>query len=167
MTRATLLLTSPLVLLGFGAHADQMPARKPGLWEITSNQSGSPPDVSRLCIDETTEAELIATANATMKEICSRHDTRRKGDVITEDSVCKPMKSRTTTHAVTTFHGDGAYSRASTSNYDPPFLGKTEANVTQEGKWLGPCGPDMKPGDFLTHGQSRTSGPNDNRPRVV
>jgi len=153
VTRTILFLTTPLALLSFGALADEMPARKPGLWEITSTQSGSPPDVSRLCIDEPTEAELIAKANATMKEICSRHDTQRNGDVITEDSVCKPMKSQTTTHAVTTFHGDSAYTRTSTSNYNPPFLGKTETNLTQEGKWLGACGPDMKPGDFLTHGQ--------------
>lgn len=158
MIRATLFLAAPLALVSFVALADEMPARKPGLWEITSTQSGSPPDVARLCLDAPTEAGLLAKAKATMDAVCSRHDTQRSGDVIIEDLVCKPMTSQTTVHAVTTFHGDSAYIRISTSHYDPPFMGKTDRNMTQEGKWLGACGPDMKPGDFLKNGQKMNIG---------
>lgn len=158
MIRATLFLTAPLALVSFAALGDEMPARKPGVWEIASTQSGSPPQVARLCLDAPTEAVLLAKAKATMDAICSRHDTRRSGDVITEDSVCKPVTSQTTTHAVTTLHGDSGYTRISTSHYDPPFMGETEANLTQEGKWLGACGPDMKPGDLLTSGHKMNIG---------
>jgi hypothetical protein len=156
--RAMLLLAMPLLITNSVAYADEMPARKPGLWEINTTQSGSPTDVSRLRIDAPTKANLMAKANAATKEICSRHDTHREGDAITEDSVCNPMSSRMTTHAVTTFHGDSAYTRIYTSHYDPPFTGKTETNMTQEGKWLGACEPGMKPGDFFTHGKKLNVG---------
>jgi hypothetical protein len=158
MMRATLFFGASIAMLSVVALADEMPARKPGLWEITLSEPGSPPDISRLCLDVPTEADLLAKANATMKQICSQYKLQRNGDVITEDSVCKPMKSQTTMHAVTTLRGDSAYTRVSNSHYDPPFMGRTDAQMTQEGIWLGPCGPDMKPGDFVKHGQKMNIG---------
>jgi hypothetical protein len=153
MIRVALILATLPFVLTAEAFADEFPARKPGLWEITTNINGSPPDVARLCIDAATEAELLKKAESTMGSICSRHDVHRSGNIVTSDSVCRPMSSETTSHAVATFTGDAAYTTITTLHYNPPFMGRTDQNMTQDGKWLGPCGADMRPGDMVTRGK--------------
>jgi hypothetical protein len=153
LIRNALILATSIIVLGCAARADEFPARKPGLWEITTTLKGSPPDVARLCIDAATEAELLKNAKSTMATICSRHDIRVNGNIATDDSVCRPMSSEQTSHAVTTFNGDAAYTTVTTSHYNPPFMGKVDTSTTQDGKWMGPCGPDMQPGDMITRGR--------------
>jgi hypothetical protein len=153
MIRKALSLAAPLFAIHTAALADEVPARKPGLWEITTSGDGSAPDVSRLCLDAATESALMAKGKATISGICSRREIHRDGDVITEDSVCRPIKSETTSHTVTTLNGDVAYTTVITAHYNPPFMGHADSTTKQDAKWLGPCGADMKPGDILTHGQ--------------
>ena len=62
------------------------------------------------------------------------------------------MGSQQTAHSVTTFDGDSAYTTVIEAKYDPPFLGKTGTKLAQTGKWLGECGPDLKPGDMVVNG---------------
>jgi len=124
LIRNALILAMSISMLGCAAHADEFPARKPGLWEITTTQKGSPPDVARLCIDVATEAELLKNAKSTMATICSRHDIRVSGNIATDDSVCRPMSSEQTSHAVTTFNGDAAYTTVTTSHYKPAIYGQ-------------------------------------------
>jgi Protein of unknown function (DUF3617) len=152
MIRA-LILANSLLVLTVTALADEFPARKAGLWEITTNTGGSSPAVTRLCLDDATETELLKKGNATMNTICSRHEVHRNGNVVTQDSVCRPMSSEVTARAVTTFTGDAAYTTQTTSHYDPPFMGRADQNITQDGKWLGPCGSDMRPGDMIVRGR--------------
>ncbi|MGO9673683.1 MAG: DUF3617 domain-containing protein [Methylocella sp.] len=153
MIRKALIFAAPLFAMQAAAFADEVPARKPGLWEIATSQNGSPPDVARLCLDAATESELLGKAKATTAEICSRHEIHRDGDVITDDSVCRPTKSETTSHSVTTLNGDSAYTTVITAHDNPPFMGRADSTTKQDAKWLGPCGADMKPGDLLTHGR--------------
>jgi hypothetical protein len=144
-----------LALAGAGgsARADEFPARKPGLWEVTTSGAGPRTRVVRLCLDVATEAEMIRKGLETRREICSRSEVKRSGATITDDSVCKPMSSQVTAHAVTTLDGDGSYSTVINTQYDPPFMGRTTSTTTQTGKWLGACGADLQPGEALVDGQ--------------
>lgn len=153
MIRLTVLLTAALILPATTTRADEYPARKPGLWEITTDPKDPRPMVARLCIDAATEADLLKKGQATKAEICSRQDVHRTGNVLTVDSVCRPMSSEVTSRSVTTYTGDATYSTVITSHFNPPFMGKTDSITTQEAKWLGPCGADMQPGDMIVGGQ--------------
>jgi hypothetical protein len=141
MVRSMPLLAALLVALPAGAFADDYPMRKPGLWEITITIKGSPGRVSQLCLDAATEADMIKKGEATKASICSRHEMHRSGNVYTADSVCRPTSSETTSHSVTTVTSDTSYTMAITSHHNPPLMGHADQEITQEGKWLGPCGP--------------------------
>ncbi len=158
MTRFAFLSGSFLLLCATAAFADEPPARKAGLWEITIVVGSDPPRVSRLCLDDATEANLNAKSSDTMKQICSRFEAHRAGNTYTQDSVCRPMRSTQTSHSVMTFKSDSEYTLVSTSHFDPPSMGQTETTTTQTGKWLGACEPDMKPGDMVADGHKMNIG---------
>ena len=153
MIRLTHVFAAMLVVFPARAFADPYPARKPGLWEITMTSKGSPPTVTKLCIDAATEADMLKKGEATKASICSRNEVHRSGNVYTSDSVCRPMSSETTSHSVTIFTGDTAYTMVIASHYNPPFMGHTDQEMTQDAKWLGPCGSDMQPGDMIVGGK--------------
>jgi len=150
MVRAVPFILLPFLAFMPAAHADDYPARKPGLWEITMNMGHSPPRVSRMCIDAATDAEMRDKGMNTVVENCSRRDIYRSGDVLTADTVCRFGTTERTTHTVTTFIGDAAYRTISTSHAEPPTAGRADTAMTVDGKWLGACGPDMVPGDITT-----------------
>lgn len=141
------------------ACADDPPARKPGLWEITSGGEQPEKQVMRLCLDTATEVALLKKAQATMRETCSRHDSQMRGNVLTDESVCQLMSSEIRSHTVTTYDGDAAYRVILNSHFNPPLMGKTQSSTTQDAKWLGPCGTDMNPGDMIVNGKKIRTGP--------
>jgi hypothetical protein len=143
-----------IVALCAPAAAEDAPLRKAGLWEIATATAGeTPPQVVRMCIDDATERALAAKAKKTVSEICSRAETHREGaDKFVQDSVCN-MGSKQTMHSVMTIKSDSEYSSVATSHFDPPFMGATDQSTTQTARWLGPCGPDMSPGDAMVDGR--------------
>lgn len=154
MLRLMLSLATSLVALAPAAYADEFPPRKPGLWEITMSSEQAPPEVTRTCIDAAFEAKMHAMGNTDTAGLCSRHDTQRSGNTVTGDSVCRVGSSQVTSHTVTTLTDDTAYTMVMMAHYDPPmFGGRADSKMTQEAKWLGPCGADMQPGDMIIHGQ--------------
>ncbi len=158
MIRSTPLIAALLAVLPVGAIADEYPPRKPGLWEITMTNKGDPPMVTQMCIDAASEAAMTKRGEATMARICSRNEVHRSGNVYTSDSVCHPVSSETTSHTVTTYHGDASYTVVSTIHHNPPLMGHADQEMSQEAKWLGPCGADMKPGDMIVNGQKMRMG---------
>lgn len=153
MIRVALGLAASCLVLAPAARADEFPVRKPGLWEITMTLRNAPPRVSRLCIDAATEARMRTLGQTDATGLCSRRNVSRSGDIVTIDSVCRIGSSEVTTHAVTTITGDTAYRTESASHFDPPTHGgMVDSNMTQDAKWLGPCGPDMQPGDMMIGG---------------
>ena len=154
MLRLMLSLATSLVALAPAAYADEFTPRKAGLWEITMSSEQAPPQVTRYCIDAAVETRMHAMGNTDMADLCSRHDTQRSGTTVTADSVCRVGPSQVTSHTVTTLTGDTAYTTVITSHYDPPMLGgRADSKMTQDAKWLGPCGADMQPGDMIIQGQ--------------
>ena len=127
------------------AAAIELPARKPGLWEIKmvlENSQVAPPAMQH-CIDAATD-KLLHEKFSVGQESCSKHDISRSGSTVVVDSSCKFGNMATTTHAV--FEGD--FDSAYTVNVSTTLDGGVKKNMTMQAKWLGPCKPDQKPGDI-------------------
>jgi len=133
------------------ARADDPPSRKPGLWEVTTSMKSAPK--TQMCVDAASEAKFNAMGAATMKDTCSQFQGRREGAVYTQDSVCKRMGSTLTSHTVMTVVSNAEYKVEVASHYDPPLMGSADSTMTLNGKWIGPCGPEMKPGDMMMKGR--------------
>ncbi len=158
MIRLSSLITA--ALCGFAplayapvACAQDMPARKPGLWETSMDTGRSDAQLMSLCVDAVVEAKAREMGAGTMGNVCSQHSTRRDGATITSDSVCQVGSRQVTSHSVTTITGDSAYTTVMKSHFDPPMQGAgADQTMTQSAKWLGPCPADMKPGDMMING---------------
>jgi len=152
MLRAILIgLLGGCALLACADADEGPPPRKPGLWEMTMTPEAGASKSMRLCVDEATEAQMMALG-PTKGENCKSHQAHREGATFVMDSVCEIMGSEQTSHSVTTYDGDGAYRTVIEAHYNPPFLGKAATTLTQTGKWLGDCGADLKPGEALVNG---------------
>jgi uncharacterized protein DUF3617 len=131
------------------AHAQDLPPRKPGLWQIDMTIPAAPgPQQMKMCIDNGTDTELYKMGMNAARAMCDKPSINRNGNTVTIDSACKMGETRTTTHAVTKFTGDTAYRTEADTRIDPPTTaGGGESKVTQDGKWIGPCPAGMTPGD--------------------
>jgi hypothetical protein len=142
-----------LVLAGsLPAWADDMPARKPGLWEVqTTFASGGRILTVRQCIDAETDRMMMSSTGPLAQAACPRQDVKRSGDTVTIDSTCSALVGKTaTTHAVITGSLDSAYTMTVAAQGDAVPKGRMDMTVT--GKWLGPCAADQKPGDMVING---------------
>jgi hypothetical protein len=137
-----------LALAASSATAADMPARKPGLWDIKMNIEGkSVPQSIQQCIDAATDQIMQASASNIGSQ-CSKRDVVKSGDTTTIDSVCSVAGKTATSHAVVTGSFDSAYTMTVSSKSDVgPGI-----NMTITGKWLGPCQADQKPGDLILPG---------------
>jgi hypothetical protein len=133
-------------------RADESPHRRPGLWEITriTVDANNPARTSKACIDGATEAMLRDIGTSFARSACSTTEVSASGNVVTVDSVCQLAGSRSTNHTVITFVGDTAYHHVATTHFDPPLFGRADSTNEMDGKWIGPCAPDMRPGDVIT-----------------
>jgi hypothetical protein len=143
------LTLSPLSL----AAPKDMPARKPGLWEIKMQMSGMPqPMVSQQCIDEKTDDLMQQQGEAQARQQCSKNAMRKDGDKVIVETVCKFNGTTATTTA--TFSGDFSrnYRGEINTTYSPPMHGMKSSKQMLDAKWLGACKPGQKPGDVAMPG---------------
>jgi hypothetical protein len=142
--------TSILILIcATPALADDLPSRKPGLWEVkTSIESrNAPAQVIRQCIDATTDQMMRSTAGPFSQTVCPKREVQRSGNSTTIDSTCTIGGKTATAHAVVTGSFDSAYNMTVTSQGENLPGGKMV--MTMDAKWLGPCAADQKPGDII------------------
>jgi hypothetical protein len=142
--------------------ADELPARKPGLWDMKMVFEGRnlPPQAMQHCTDAATDKQMTANFGNVTHEACTKRDMQKAGDTITVDSVCKFGGMTITSHAVVTGSFDSAYTVKVTSKRDggpamPPGVtggAGGETSMMIEAKWLGPCTGDQKPGDMIAPG---------------
>jgi len=145
-----ILLSCGAAWVAGAAWADDMPARKPGLWEVTMHMDAAnmPTEVTKLCVDTATDAAMQRLAT-TGSSNCSKKDMHRAGDVVTSYSVCTFGGTEMSSQAVATFSGDAAYHVDIKTKYNPPMQGHGESTMTQDAKWVGACPADMRPGDVV------------------
>jgi hypothetical protein len=147
----TAALTLTLIAAVGLARADDFPRRKPGLWETTMTGEANrahEPRTSRLCTDRAFE-DLMIKKGMDMMSTCEKRDVKASGNIITVKSVCQFGKSNLTSTGVWTYKGDTAYQMVSDGTFDPPMGATSKTHSVQEGKWVGACPVDMKPGDMV------------------
>ena len=148
----TAALTLTLIAACGLAHADDFPRRKSGLWEMTmtdEEKGASEPKKSRLCIDRAFEDLMIKKGMDVTMSKCEKRDVKASGNTITVKSVCNFGRSKLTSTGVWTYKGDTAYQMVSDGNFNPPMMGISKTHSVQNGKWVGACPTDMKPGDMV------------------
>ena len=100
------------------ARADEMPLRKPGLWEMKIVKTGSvlPEMTMQHCTDETTDKMMSDTVSPMGKEMCSKQDIQKTATGYVSDSVCGVAGMSITSHAEITGDFNSAYTVKSTSH---------------------------------------------------
>jgi hypothetical protein len=142
-----------LVLIGMATtstSAAELPARKPGLWEIKTSFANRGGLTVQQCVDAATDQMLQSNAGPFAQGACAKRDVQRSGDRMTIDSTCTLAGKTATAHAVITGSFDSAYSMTVTSHSDA--LPGGTMNMTLDAKWLGACKAGQKPGDVLMPG---------------
>lgn len=145
------------LLWSVGAPADDLPKRKPGLWEISVGIDGAPAiGAMQQCIDRDTDNLLQQKAKAN-KQDCSVMDVKSSAGKVTVHAVCKVDNSTATTDG--TFEGafDSSYKGTLTTRFNPPLYGRSETAMTHEARWLGPCKAGQKPGDIILPNMGRVN----------
>jgi hypothetical protein len=135
--------------------AEELPARKPGLWQMTmavtgAGPAGKPhPIEMSMCMDAKSDIQSQQMAAGAGAPKCSRKDMTRSGNTIVMDSVCDLGGTQSTSHSVITFTGDAAYHMEAKTSFNPPMAGQAEHVMTQDAKWTGACPAGMNPGDVM------------------
>ena len=142
------------LLVPFAANAFDVPARKPGLWQMTMMfEDGHLPQQNiKQCIDAATDKEMNSLGGQMQKENCSKQDMQRVGNTIVVDSECKTGKGNSVSHTVVTGDFNSAYTVKSDIRRQDPrggLVAYPPMKMTVEAKWLGPCAADQKPGDMI------------------
>jgi hypothetical protein len=136
------------------ALALDMPARKPGLWQLTMDFEGRnlPGQTIKQCIDAATDKDMNSLGG-NMQESCAQRNVQHVGDSIVVDSVCKFGPATTTSHAVVTGDFNSAYTVKVDSRRSgaamPGMPQGGEMHMTVAAKWLGPCEAGQVPGDMI------------------
>ncbi len=136
------------------AAAQDMPARKAGLWEMKMTFEGrnTPPQAMQHCIDATTDKAMQDMSGGMQSQNCSKRETKKVGDTIVFDSVCNFGTGTTTSHGVVAGDFNSAYTvKINSKREGGPAIPNmpAETNMTVEAKWAGPCKADQKPGDII------------------
>jgi hypothetical protein len=159
MTRQLLSLHLAL-FLGCGAllaahavRADDLPARKAGLWEmkIVKTGSGLPDMTMQHCTDATTDKDMSNTVSPMAKTVCTKQDVQKTATGFVSDSVCSVGGVAMTSHSEITGDFNSGYTVKTSAHIqrgDKPV----DTVTTIEAKWLGACKADQKPGDIVMPG---------------
>ncbi len=142
------------LLSAWPAAALDLPARKPGLWQMMMKYEGagspSPPQIAQQCVDAATDKEMIAYGSDMSAGMCSKQDTQKVGEKIIVDGTCQIGAMSITTHAEYSGSFDSAFTVNTTSmTTGGPAPANGKSNMITEAKWMGPCKPDQKPGDMI------------------
>jgi hypothetical protein len=131
------------------ASAAELPSRKPGLWQVKMSIAGraASPQVILQCIDAATDQMMQSSAGPFSAEVCPKRDVQKSADSITIVSSCMIGGKPATAHATVTGSFDSAYTMTVTSHSE--VLPGGDMTMTINGKWLGPCTADQKPGDMI------------------
>jgi Protein of unknown function (DUF3617) len=140
---------------------DGYPYRKPGLWEVTNQsfslpvtekESGKALDIAKglltgtkICLDRDTDQLMLQAGQSLVKQLCSKTDKKVNGNTIIVETDCTVFGMHTTGKSTTTIR-DTSFHTETESHID----GQAEPTRTsQDGRWIGACPSDLKPGDVV------------------
>jgi len=128
------------------AVASDLPARKAGLWQLSTTTSDGHTVTMKQCVDPQTDQIMQSRFGGVTERNCSKHDVQKSGDTITIDSVCTIAGRTTQSHAVISGSFESHYMMTITTQIrglPAPQTVKTVVN------WLGPCAAGQRPGDVI------------------
>lgn len=139
------------------AIAQDLPKLKAGLWETTSSSSG--PKGSHgssmkhtMCIDDKAQKDMLAFSQ-NMGAQCAKNTIRRDGNKVYGEAECSMGKMTVRSQSVTTVSGDSAYRTEVKSSFIPAMAGMSESTAIVDGRHVGACPANMKPGDINMNGK--------------
>jgi hypothetical protein len=142
------------------AAAAELPVRKAGLWEIKIKLTGgaAPTAVMKHCTDDTTDRQMSTMFNPLAPQPCASQDIQKHPDRTTVDSVCRTDNKSVTLHSDITGDFTTSYKVVTeTKTQEEPDSEPTVSNMTLEGRYLGACKSDQKPGDVVMAGGLRVN----------
>lgn len=145
-----------LSVLGSAAlAADEPPRRKSGLWRIEQTMGGMPSPLGAIetCVDEKTD-DLTRQRVSEQEQKCEKSSFTREGDAFRVHSVCKFEHTLATMDGKFSGRFDSAYRLEMHMSYAPPLHGLSSTDMVMDAKWIGPCKPGQKAGDFVAPGRS-------------
>jgi hypothetical protein len=147
------------------AEAFDLPARKPGHWEIkmvTEIPAGGPETVIQLCIDAATDRQMMEQGLSLTSGICPKREMKREGDAILIDAECKMGPISTTSRTVITGDFQSAYTMKITGDVEglpagnAGNVGAQQTAMTQHARWISDaCPAGLTPGDMKMPGGAR------------
>ena len=156
--RRDLFCAAVAILIVTPAAALDLPARKAGLWEITTTMDGQnmPAQVAQQCIDAETDKLMNSFGSDMRKDACSKQDVQKVGATFVVDLVCKFGPMTSTSRGVVSGDFNSAYTVKVSSKREGgpnmPGMPDISNNLTIEAKYLGACAADQKPGDIIMAG---------------
>jgi succinate dehydrogenase flavoprotein subunit len=151
------LLAAMLAIPAAIAQAGELPKRKPGLWELhwhvndaslANAASELVTNTAKMCIDDTTDGKLAAAYDPCDPPL----DFAFYAPQFTSDLVCEVFVERgvkAMSRSTISFAGDTAYRIEVSTRFKPALKGEGEYSGVRDGKWLGKCPADLRPGDLL------------------
>ncbi len=148
-----LAIFSAALLSSLPVHADELPPRKSGLWEMKDRLADPtiPEVTTQQCIGDTVERK--SSPASAEQEVCSGYDIRKTATGYVIDAVCSSGNLTTSWHSEVTGDLNAHYVATSTTRSQRgPSAPLVELTTTTEAKWLGDCKPDQQPGDLIITG---------------
>jgi uncharacterized protein DUF3617 len=143
-----------LALSCVAAGADELPLRKPGLWEMKVIKVGSqlPTVTMQHCTDATTDKDMADSVSPLIKRVCTKQDVVKTAAGYVSDSVCTFAGTAVTSHSEIVGDFNSAYTVTTKAHLDKGPDSVRDTTTQIEAKWLGACKPDQKPGDVIMPG---------------
>jgi hypothetical protein len=133
-------------------HADELqpPFTKDGLWQATTSHTmlgKTTQIVVKVCQNrETQQKERDSAAQLRQKDQCQHTITQpAPGTYVTESKCTTGPRAGSSSKITITFQGDSAYHM----DMHATSGSGTESSMVIDSKYVGPCPPDMKPGDTV------------------
>ncbi|MDR3466705.1 MAG: DUF3617 family protein [Xanthobacteraceae bacterium] len=132
------------------ASAEDLPTRKPGLWELRMTTGPLPAMTMQQCTDEAIDRQMSTMFGPLQKEMCARNEVQKTAAGYTVDTTCNAGAAPLTSHLDITGDFQSAYTvKVSAQAGDAPAESPPDASLVVEAKWVGPCKADQKPGDIV------------------
>ena len=144
-----------LLATAHSAQAGELPKRKSGLWEITTQMQGMPAGMPgampiRMCIDQA--SDNLLQERSRRQNNCPTLEVSRSGGKILIHAICRHDGMTVTSDSTLSGDLERQYRNEMHLRYDPPQQGMREMRMQQEARWLGPCQSGQKPGDVVVPG---------------
>lgn len=133
------------------AQAQDMPARKPGLWSLTMQMQGMPGGGTNTqqCVDAKSDAEMQRKAMAgDPRQRCTQKSLTRVAGGVEFQAECTSAEGKVSVRSRATGDFDKRYTVDSRMTFDPPQHGVNEATVKITAQHMGDCPAGMAPGQI-------------------